>query len=171
MLARAYRAAEGFARAFAFVGVVLLVVTMVMTVTDIALRRTINLAIAGTVDITQLLVMASAFMAIPYAFFAESHVAVEIVVDRLPRRGIAVFKAFAALLALAFMAVALWYGWGQAMQQHGYGDRSQTIGIPILFYWAPLLAGCTLSIVATALLALRYGLIAAGRDVITHERV
>lgn len=161
MFASIYRTAAAFARLFAFAGVLLLVLTMLMTVIDIVLRQTVNFAIVGTIDITQLLVMAAAFMAIPFAFFTDSHVAVELATDPLPPRAIAFFKALAALFALAFMAAALRYGWDQAVQQNSYGDRSQTIGIPILFYWIPLLAGCALSILATALLALRHALFAA----------
>lgn len=155
-----YRTSASFARGVAYAGVALLVVAMLATVADIALRRTANVAVAGTIDITQLLVMAAAFMAIPFAFFADSHVSVELATDPLPPRAIAAFKALAAVLAAAFMAAVLRYGWDQALQQHGYGDRSQTIGIPILLYWAPLLAGSALSVAATLLIAIRHAAVA-----------
>ena len=156
MFAAAYRAVASFARIVASAGVLMLVVTMLMTVADVVLRRTAQIAIAGTVDITQIFVMAAVFTAIPFAFFSDSHVVIELATDRLRPRAVAVFKAVAALAALAFVAAAFWYGWDAAVQQHGYGDRSQTIGIPILLYWIPLLAGFALSAVAAALLAIRY---------------
>jgi TRAP-type C4-dicarboxylate transport system permease small subunit len=134
----------------------MLVATMLVTVADVVLRRTVQIAIAGTVDITQLFVMAAVFTAIPFAFFSDSHVVIELATDRLRPRAVAVFKAVAAVAAMGFVAAAFWYGWDAALQQHGYGDRSQTIGIPILFYWIPLLAGFALSAVAAALLAIRY---------------
>lgn len=166
---RSYQASEAVARVGAILGVMLLVAATLITVGDIVLRQTARIALAGIVDVTQLLVMGAVFMTIPFAFFTASHIAVDLLVDRLPPRGIAVFKALGAAVAGAFMAACLVYGWQQAAQQHGYGDRSQTIGIPILFYWGPLLLGCGLSAVAAALLSLRHALHAArGVDVISH---
>ena len=43
--------------------------------------------------------------------------------------------------ALAFMAAIGWFGLEQAQLQYGYGDVSQTIAIPMLYYWVPLLVG------------------------------
>jgi TRAP-type C4-dicarboxylate transport system permease small subunit len=160
MLPLLHRRVEALARAVAYGGVMLLVVTMIVTVADIVLRRAGIVAFAGTVDITQLLVMAAVFAAIPFAFLSEAHIVVDIATEKLPARAIAGLKAAGAVLGLLFMAAALRYGWAQAAQQYGYGDRSQTIGIPILWYWGPLLFGCALSVVATALIALRQALVA-----------
>jgi TRAP-type C4-dicarboxylate transport system permease small subunit len=160
MFAAVYRTVAAFARIFAAAGVLMLVATMLMTVADVVLRRTAQIAIAGTVDLTQLFVMAAVFTAIPFAFFSDSHVVIELATERLRPRIIAAFKAVAALAALAFLAAAFWYGWDAAAQQHGYGDRSQTIGVPILLYWIPLLSGFALSAVAAALLASRHALFA-----------
>jgi len=158
---RLYRGTEALARFCAILAVMLLVATTLLTVGDIVLRRTVKIALAGVVDLTQLFVMAAVFLTIPFAFFTASHIAIDLVIDRLPSRGIAAFKALGAGIAALFMAICLAYGWQQAMQQHGYGDRSQTIGIPILLYWAPLLGGCALATLAAALLALRHALHAA----------
>jgi TRAP-type C4-dicarboxylate transport system permease small subunit len=165
MFSLLYRRAEAFARVIAYAGVMLLVATMLVTVADIVLRHTLKIAFFGVIDITQALVMAAAFAAIPFAFFSGQHVAVEMATDPLPRRALDVVKAVAALLAALFMLACLRYGWIQAAQQYGYGDRSQTIGIPTLWYWGPLLLGCALSTIAALLVALRHMLAAiSGRD-------
>jgi TRAP-type C4-dicarboxylate transport system permease small subunit len=108
--------------------------------------------------------MAAVFTAIPFAFFSDSHVVIEIATYRLRPRVTAIFRAVAALAAMIFLGAAFWYGWEAAVQQHGYGDRSQTIGIPILLYWIPLLAGFALSVIAAALLAARHILFALRGD-------
>lgn len=165
MFARIYRFAGAFARAAAFLGAALLVVAMTVTVVDVALRRSVNFAVAGTVDLTQLFVMAAVFLSIPFAFLSDSHVVIELATARLRPRPLAAVRALGALLSLLFMAAVLRYGWDQAVQQHGYGDKSQTIGVPILFYWVPLLGGAALAVLATALLAIRHAIhAAAGRD-------
>ena len=48
----------------------------------------------------------------------------------------------------------------RALQQIRNGDRSQTLGIPMAYYWIPMLFGATVSIGATLLLALKYALVA-----------
>lgn len=162
MLARALRVADRLTRALALAGAALLVVCMLVTVADVALRRTVGIAIIGTVDLTQLFVMAAVFTAIPYAFLTGSHVSVDLFVDRLGPRAAELGKAFGALLGCILMALVFRYGLAQAQLQLAYGDVSQTIGIPILWYWLPLLAGGALATLATLLLGLA-GLAAALR--------
>lgn len=159
----AYDAAERVARWLASVGVVFLLGAMLVTMSDVVLRLVarmsayffdapLNLIVPGIVDITQLLVIAVAYLAMPYAFLTGSHVSVDLVTDRFPPRLLAVVRAGGALLSLCFMAAVTWYGGQAALLQYGYGDSSHTIAIPILWYWTPLLIGAALSVVATALL-------------------
>ena len=162
MLARALRVADRLTRAVALAGAALLVVCMLVTVADVALRRTAGIAIIGTVDLTQLFVMAAVFTGIPYAFMTGSHVSVDLFVDRLGPRATELGKALGALLGCALMTLVFRYGLAQAQLQLAYGDVSQTIGIPILWYWLPLLVGGALATFATLLLGLA-GLAAALR--------
>ena len=148
----ALRRAHGLCAALAAGGVLCLLAATALTVGDVLLRRSAGIAVPGTVDLTQLCVVACVYAAMPYAFLSGGHVAVEIVTERLPPRTVALCEAFALLLSLALMLALFRYGLDQALLQHGYGDRSQTIGIPILWYWAPLLAGVLLSALACALL-------------------
>jgi hypothetical protein len=55
-----------------------------------------------------------------------------------------------------------WYSHKQALLQIGQGDKSQTIGIPIVWYWGPLLIGSAFAVAAALLLALRYSITACG---------
>ena len=167
MRGTAYHAAERVARWLASAGVFFLLGAMLVTMSDVVLRLVarmsayffdapLNLIVPGIVDITQLLVIAVAYLAMPYAFLTGSHVSVDLVTDRFPPRLLAVVRAGGALLSLCFMAAVTWYGAQAALQQYGYGDASHTIAIPILWYWTPLLIGAALSVVATALLIAGY---------------
>lgn len=161
-----YRGTELALRGVALVGVLFLFAATVITVGDIVLRRAFQIAVPGTVDIMQLCVMAAAFAAIPYAFIAGSHVSVDLATEKLPFRPLALVKMLAALAALVVMALIGWYGWQRAQLQIRFGDRSQTIGIPMIYYWLPLIVGCALSVLASALMAVS-GLLSAitGRPV------
>jgi TRAP-type C4-dicarboxylate transport system permease small subunit len=132
---------------------------------DISTRRTLNFAILGTIDLTQLAVMLAVFFALPLAFLHESHVNVDFFTSRLPRRAMTVLNCLVALLSTALLAAIVWYSLGQARIQFAQGDKSMTLGIPMLFYWVPMLLGTALSIVATLLVAAREAARACGVEV------
>jgi hypothetical protein len=72
--------------ACALAGMAVLAVAMAVVLADIVMRSTVGIAVLGTVDITQLCVMACAFWAIPYAFIRAGHVRVEVGAERMPNR-------------------------------------------------------------------------------------
>lgn len=145
-------------------GQILLAVVVLVVMVDILLRHSIGFTVPGTVDLVQLGVMASFFLALPSAFLHDANVGVDFITDPLPPRGLALVKAFCALLGAGFMAAITWYCAGQAWLQIEQGDKSQTIGIPIALYWGPLLAGCLLSVTTGLLLTVRHGLVALGHS-------
>jgi TRAP-type C4-dicarboxylate transport system permease small subunit len=141
-----------------------------VTVADVIIRKSVGGGILGTTDIVQLLVMAAAFAAVPYGFFADSHVAVDLATDRLPPRALAAVKATGAILGSIVLAVIAWCGWGQALQAASYGDGSPTISLPMTWFWATLIAGSVLAGAAALLVTLRHGAIAFGQPDIAVER-
>ena len=150
------RLAERIAAGLAGLGVAALLLAVLVVIADIAARKSFGLSVRGTIDLTQLAQMACAFLALPYVFLRESHVSVDFFADRLPPRLRGAVRALAALVTLALMLALAWYSFAQAAIQVGQGDRSVTLGIPIAAYWAPVLAGMTLSCAAALLAALRH---------------
>ncbi len=153
---------SGWARALAWVAVACLAGATLVTLADIGLRalsRTVGLvtgrppglALIGIVDLVQLAVMAAAYLAIPFTFAGEGHVTVDMLHLRLPYRLQTLLRALAALLSCLFMAMILRYGIDQARLVAEYGDRSATLGIPLVWYWLPLLLGAALSVLITAM--------------------
>ena len=122
---------------------------------DISARKTIGFSILGTIDLTQLAQVSCVFLVLPLVFLRESHIAVDFITDRLPPRLHALVEIVSALLGIALLGAILWYSWQQAAIQVRQGDRSVTLGIPMAFYWAPLLLGTALSIVASVLVLFR----------------
>lgn len=157
------RAAAVVFRAAALFGIIALFAAGLVTVADIVLR-VFGGAVPGAVDLVQLLILSAAFAAIPFAFFRDAHVSVDLLTQALPARVQAALALLTALGALALMALILWYGWRSAQMQMRFGDVSQNLGIPMIWYWAPLLLGSALSIVA-CLFAVRRALasLASGR--------
>ena len=149
---------ETFTRRCAYVGVTLLLLCAVLNVGDIATRRLTNLNVTGMVDITQLMVMACAFMCIPFTFMREAHIDVDFITTHLPPRINSALLGVWSLAGALFMAAVTWYAGVAAMQAYVNNDQSTTIGIPIVWYWAPLLFGCVLSVLACTSLVLAHWL-------------
>lgn len=150
-LTRVESALLAFCRACASIGVVILVGCALLTVADVVLRRVNGEAIPGMVDITQLMVMTGVFLCIPFVFEQRANVEVELLYDRLPsaaRRGL---SRLWSLTGAAFLVAIAWYVGAAAGQVLEYGDRSPTVAIPMIWYWAPILFGTIVSTVVCVL--------------------
>lgn len=148
--------AETAAAWAAKLGAVCALLAGIVTCADILTRNLGGQGILGTVDITQMLIMATAFLTIPYGFVSDSHVAVEIGVEKLPFRAQALFRAMAALLGALLMLAIGWYGIGQFATVGLMGDKSQTIGLPMTWFWYPLLGGSFFSAAIAVVVMLRH---------------
>ena len=164
-LERLHDRADRAARWLAATGIALLMLMTLVLMADISTRKTLNFAILGTIDLTQLAVMLAVFFALPLAFLHESNVDVDFFTHRLPPRALASLKCAVTLLSTALLTAIVWYSFVQARIQFAQGDKSMTLGIPMLVYWAPVLFGTTLSIPATLLVAAREAVRAAGAKV------
>ena len=147
-----YCATDRLARWLAYAGMALLCGAMLVLIVDISTRKTLGFSILGTIDLTQLGVMGCVFLAMPLAFLRGTHVGVEFLTDLLPAPLLRAVRLAAGLVAAAFMLALAWYGLLQAQIQLAQGDKSVTLGIPMILYWVPLLVG-TLASSATALAA------------------
>lgn len=146
-------ASERVLRALSFGATATFVVGVLLTITDIFLRSISTLTVEGMVDIMQLCILTGAMLAIPHAFLTDQHVAIDIFVDKMPAKLHLALRIFAALLAIVFLSSVLWFSFEQAMNEAN--DRSQTIGIPMTWYWGPFLAGIALSVFANIVLAVQ----------------
>ena len=162
MLVRLYNAMDRIGEWLAFAGMILITVAIGASMVDIVCRKTIGFSVIGIDDITQLMVMSCICLSMPLAYIREAHVGVEFVTDPLPPRALALVKALVAALTTIFVAFLVRYALGQAMQQIDQGNKSATLAIPSIWFWAPLLIGLSISIVASFTLFLRYFVVAAG---------
>jgi TRAP-type C4-dicarboxylate transport system permease small subunit len=147
--------ADRLLRILTLAGTGALLVAVGLTMTDIALRSPKLGTVVGIVDMVQLCVMVSAMLAIPYGFLADQHVSIDLFTRKMPdpvQRGL---QIFAAILATVFLAAVFWFSLQQALTEHAYGDKSQTIGIRMIWYWVPFLIGIGLSVLANLIVVAR----------------
>lgn len=133
------------AKVSSFLGALVMLVCAILTVIDVIMRNFFDGGILGMVDLTQLAMVWAAFLTIPLAFATDSHISVDILVSRLSALKLSLLKVFSAAAAVFVLTFCVWWGWSEAARLIGYGDRSMTIGIPVIWYWIPLLYGCSLS--------------------------
>ncbi|MDO8874874.1 MAG: TRAP transporter small permease [Pseudolabrys sp.] len=142
---------ERFLRAVSFASTSTFVVGVLLTITDIVLRSFSTLTVPGMVDLMQLFILTGAMLSVPHAFLSDQHVAIDMFSDKMPAAMQLTLRIAAAFLAIAFLSGVLWFSFQQAINEAG--DRSQTIGIPMAWYWAPFLTGIALSVFANVVLA------------------
>jgi len=126
-----------------------------LAVFDVVTRRAFGWGMLGVVDLTQLSVLAIAFLPLPLVFLRDANVAVDLLTSKLGRRSEAGLRAAAAVAGALLLAVLVPYGLRHGWRSFEYGDASQNIGIPLFVYWIPLLAGAGLSIIAALIVAWR----------------
>ncbi len=139
------RAINSLTRVPVWIGGLLIIGVIVLTVGDVIARWVFQVGYFGLVDVTQLAVIGFAYLAMPRTFLTFGHVALELYDNRLGPRGDAALRILSLALALAVLSVLLYYGAIQAERTYGYGDVSQNAGIPIIVYWALILFGFALS--------------------------
>lgn len=145
------RAARLLGRAAA----VFLVAMMLVTVTDVGLRWLANYPVFGSFDLVELFLVASIFLAIPETFLRDEHVVVD-VVDRVAGpRTVAVLRALAAGLALAFLALMLAHMVRPARDSIAFHDVTLDLEIPKIVHWTLILAGTGCAVLCVAAVFVR----------------
>lgn len=144
---------ERLLRLLSLAGTAAIVAGAALTMADIGLRSFSTLTVKGIVDIMQLCVLTGAMLAIPHGFLTDQHVAIDVFAGRMPAGVQVALRTGAAALGMLFLVAVTWFSFQQAMAESG--DRSQTIGIPMFWYWTPFLAGMALSVLANIALMAR----------------
>lgn len=152
--------------ALVWIGGLLVLGVMILTIGDIISRWAFAKGFIGLVDVTQFAVIGFAYLALPRVFWTDANVAIELYDERLSPRADAALRAFSLLLALGILGLLLWYGWIQAERTRRYGDVSQNIGIPMIGFWGLILTGVAVSGLISLL-----RLWQAGTTLLTGKRV
>lgn len=114
---------------------------MLVTVADVALRWFANYPLRGTVEIVELLLTCSFFLALPATFLRDENIVVDVVDRWAGVRGVALLKRLSAGLAVVVLAILAWQGWISAQDTLVFGDVTSDLAIPKIYYWTPLLVG------------------------------
>jgi TRAP-type C4-dicarboxylate transport system permease small subunit len=114
---------------------------MMVTVADVGLRWFANYPIRGTVEIVELLLTCTFFLALPATFLRDENIVVDVIDRWVGPRGVPVLKRISAGLAAVVLGVLAWQGFIAAQDTLVFGDVTSDLSIPKIYYWIPLLAG------------------------------
>jgi TRAP-type C4-dicarboxylate transport system permease small subunit len=122
---------------------------MLLTVADVVLRGLFAMPIRGMLELIELGLACTIFLALPAVFLRGEHLVVD-VVDHLARpRLVRWLRRLAALVSLGVLAVMAWQMWPLAQTMVEFGDVTSDLSIPRMYYWIPVLVGVGVSALVT----------------------
>jgi len=128
------------AKCCGWLAAVFLAAMMLLTVADVALRALTNKPIRGVVELVELLLACTFFLALPATFLRDEHIVVDLL-DTHASRLVPWLKRFSAALAVVMLGIITWQGWIAARDTLVFHDVTSDLSLPKLLYWIPLLLG------------------------------
>ena len=129
---------------------------MLLTVADVALRAFFRYPIQGMLELVELGLACTIFLALPAVFLRDEHLVVD-VIDHFTRPAVVRLLDLAgALVSLAVLVVMAWQMVPLARAMHEFGDVTSDLSIPKIWYWIPVLAGIIASATATLVFIVRW---------------
>ena len=133
---------------------------MLLTVADVALRALFSRPIPGMLDLIELGLACTVFIALPAVFLRDEHLVVDVIDHIAPRKVVRWLDVAGAVLSAGVLAVMAWRMLPLARDMQAFGDVSADLAIPKLWYWVPVLIG----VIASMLAALAWVIRGQGRN-------
>ena len=110
---------------------------MTLTFFDVIGRKLFSHSIVGSVELTEMMMLALIFAAMPLVSLAGGHVIFDLLDSILPDRTKRLQSIVANLICTVLLAVSAWFVFGRAMRTQSMGDISPQLAVPIApFHYA-----------------------------------
>jgi TRAP-type transport system small permease protein len=138
------------------VAVLALLAMMMLTTSDVLLRKFVNKPILGVTELVEFALGVTFFFALPGVFARGGNIAVDMIDQWLPRssKALTTFSAALAVLALTFLS---WHMWKPMMDAISFGDTSSDLQILKIWFLAPAWAGVFLALLVSIVVLVRGG--------------
>ncbi len=133
--------------------VLALLAMMLLTTSDVILRKLVNKPITGVPEMVELALGVAIFFAVPGVFARGANIAVDMIDQWLPT-WTATLKRLSAGLMVLTLAVLTWHMWKPMVDILAYGDTSADLQIPKIWFMAPAWAGIAVALLVTAAILL-----------------
>jgi TRAP-type transport system small permease protein len=131
-----------------------LVVLMMVTVFDVALRYLFRLPIRGSYDMVEITLLVFVFNGMAAAFLGRRQIVIDVLDKALGPRLAAALVRVADVLSVLCLALLIWAMLLPAGQAYQYGDVKMELRIPVYLLWWTALASCGGAILCAAVTAL-----------------
>lgn len=145
-----------FARLFGYLAACFLTATMMVTVADVFLRTFFGYPVRGVLELVELGLACTIFLALPAVFLRDEHLVVD-VIDHLAKKSVVRLLDLAgAIVSLVVLAVMLWQMVPLARTMHEFGDVTSDLSLAKIWYWVPVLLGLFASALAAVVFIVRW---------------
>ena len=133
---------------FGALAAVFLAAMVALTVADVVLRSFFATPIRGMLELIELGLACTIFLALPAVFLRREHLVVD-VIDHVAKPPLVhVLDRLGSLVSLGVLAVMAWQMWPLAQTMYEFGDVTSDLSIPRTYYWIPVLLGVVASAAA-----------------------
>jgi len=129
---------------------------MLLTVADVLLRTFFRYPIQGMLELVELGLACTIFLALPAVFLRDEHLVVDVIDHLVSKPLVRLLDLAGALVSLAVLVVMAWQMVPLARSMHEFGDVTSDLSIPKIYYWAPVLLGVVASALATLMFIVRW---------------
>ena len=123
---------------------IILFLMMLLTVTDVFLRKVLAKSILGTVEITEFMMLIIVFFALGQAEIEDKHVRVHLIVSRFKDKMQHLIDMVTQIFCLILFIIALLSAISYAFKMKVSGEVSQDLWIPLYPFIYVVVVGCTI---------------------------
>ncbi len=130
------------------IGAAMLMAIMLLTVTDVTLRRAFNAPLQFSYELTCIFLVIVVFFSIAHSTSAVRHVTIDVLVPRFPRRAREMTYTATNLISAVILGVATWRSIVYAMICQSSGIVTGILRIPLYPFSLVMALGCALASVS-----------------------
>lgn len=104
---------------------------MLLTITDVVLRKTISKSILGTVEVTEFMLVIVIFFALANTEIMNGHVKVDLVMSRFSERAQGFVDMFTQFVCFILSIMITWSSVIYSAQMRASGEVTQDLWIPV----------------------------------------
>lgn len=121
---------------------VVLFLMMILTITDVVLRKTLSKSILGTVEVTEFLLVIVIFFTLAHTEILNGHVKVDLVMSRFGERAQSLVDMITQFICFILCVLITWSTLIYAEVMRVSGEVSQDLWVPIYPFIYVVAMGC-----------------------------
>ncbi len=126
----AVRLLNQVSRGVSILAIASLLAMMLLTVTDVFMRKVLTNPIVGSVELTEYLIVVAGFLGVAWCTFKGGHLKVGVIVDRMPPRVQAITDSITLFLGMTVVPLVAWQLFARAREAQLEGLRSFILDLP-----------------------------------------